>query len=1163
MNNCKAVENLLSVYALGELSKDDARMVEKHIAECAQCRAEFGRMQKVIGIADAIKSEAASDELQRDAIEGIKAESVASVGMKNEKSSRRIGLRFVQAAAVIIIALLIIQQFTGPIEVAAPAFSDVIDNVLMQKWVYMFEEDRKSGVIQYEYWYNPSQQKIFMKEPGNEYALMVDLITREQMQYRDGKITISTLDDFESMHRWLSERLPMMGGFLREYEEQGAVVTQNEALYNKKKAWLYEVDLAIPSGNIGYRIYQNKWLVDTATNLPIICEYRQVVSRTKEEFANLKESIGINSSRYAFDYCDEGPADIYALGVPEDAEIVYEDVDGGFLELVDKINEIKEEKYHSFASISIESQDYPKYLIIRKGEKKRQDYIELAINGSDFIAEKDKYLEDMGDSFDSVYRWINKEESIVKRNSISISDEQVEYRLFGSAINGNISPKANLHPSQNNRFFWHCWRNLSQMKVVEDEYSKENNLICCMTEAGNKYYYDPEHNYFCVRTVRSDDNIGYEITEIGKTESGMLYPKSGRSASYHQNEDKTGTYLAGYSTFRIYARDMNESLEELLDPRRLPNFVDHRELTRKFVEKREAATASGAEVVEYSGFTPLHMAIYREDIEKVKQYLGEGMEVESDSDSGATPMELAVATGNLELVKLLYENGADFYSNDEQRRCCLGLAAENGHIEVVELLLGLCVDIDGVYKEGNTALHYAAENGDVGMVEKLIADGAEIDVVNNDGETALYRSVRYYSGEIHSQAAERGIIDKYQKAGRLLVESGADINHRINVQGHTRRTILQHIVNTFRYETRNAEHHLELVAFLLGLGADPDLMTASESPLYIAFDQRSYDIVKLLLDNGADPWLLPERTLHTEKLNYLFLSKQRTDERMFELMYPYMKEHYEETNTILVESAKKVMEAILSEDTEAIKRLCIDHPYYYKPWEKWSAEIKELYAGHEEKVEDTIPGWFTLNGFADVFVPLPEELEEKSIGLGFLHYPDGSWKCMSYQKQKYLPEFGGLYTSNFIRHFSRVLQEYVNYIYDEYGADVNVQANSSGSSISNGNCIEGTLVIEAREEGLGIYVAEQNADKRWIILTAECMKRYATNELAYYADFTSKQKDGKVQVTFEPLKCTIESSDKKYTFTLEDGNVVFDDGQVRKAAERFAVKMPEVEIIRN
>jgi hypothetical protein len=52
-----------------------------------------------------------------------------------------------------------------------------------------------------------------------------------------------------------------------------------------------------------------------------------------------------------------------------------------------------------------------------------------------------------------------------------------------------------------------------------------------------------------------------------------------------------------------------------------------------------------------------------------------------------------------------------------------------------------------------------------------------------------------------------------------------------------------------------------------------------------------------------------------------------------------------------------------------------------------------------------VPGWFTLDGLAEVFVPLPKGKAEKSVKLGLMQWPDGSWKCVVYEIMNYMPEY--------------------------------------------------------------------------------------------------------------------------------------------------------------
>lgn len=205
------------------------------------------------------------------------------------------------AAAVIMVGVLwMLHYFGGGMDMSRPAFAEVVENLLSQKWVYMFEEDRKSGTISAEYWYNPREQKVFFKSHTADGAFLFDLTIQKKTEYRNGTITISSLSDFHDAHSWLSKRFPMINSLLESYEEKGAVITQRPAMYNKKRAWLYEIELTLPDGS-DTRTHQHTWLVDTNNNLPIICEYKDFISRKQDE--SYKETV-IHSSRWAFDYSD-------------------------------------------------------------------------------------------------------------------------------------------------------------------------------------------------------------------------------------------------------------------------------------------------------------------------------------------------------------------------------------------------------------------------------------------------------------------------------------------------------------------------------------------------------------------------------------------------------------------------------------------------------------------------------------------------------------------------------------------------------------------------------------------------------------------------------------------------------------------------------------------
>ncbi len=936
------------------------------------------------------------------------------------------------AAAVIMVGVLwMLHYFGGGIDMSRPAFADVVENLLSQKWVYMFEENRKSGQISAEYWYNPSERKLYAKSHTVKGSVfLLDMVAGEKYDCRDNVIYISKSDNSAGRMLWLEERIPMLGGLLSRHEREGADIVENDAVYNGKAALLYEIEITLPERN-ALRTVKYTWLVDRKTHLPIICEHTNLYGRDYN--GTYKESV-VRSQRYAFDYCDRGPRDIYDLGVPEDAKV--EDVRPSpeIQELIDKINEAKEARYKSFAAVIVQS-GRPKKLVIRDGRRLLENYFELKINSSDWELKKAEYIAAMGDTFESVYRW-TVESGIVLRQGIDIVDEQFVYRTNDQEIEGNVRVKMSRNHGRgdHDEFTRYCWRSIPGSRIVTTPYSEEHNLICTESSNGRHHYYDPAKDYMCVRYETEEGRVQYEILEFAQTAAGMWYPCKIRKGFYYQKAGSDKLIpMSELVYIYIYACDLNDQLRAKLDPRTLPNYVDHRELTRQKKLQQEEGAQDGA-CIEYAGFTPLHMAIYRQDMERVKKYMEKGANLEPAYDSGATPMELAVASGNMEMVKLLYDHGADFVSNDDEHRDALGLAAKEGSYEIAQFMLANGSDANSPYKYQNRPLHYAAINVDVRMVELLLANGAKTELKDGEGRTALFVAVRYMANNrlIRIKPAEQEVFEKFKAVCTLLIEAGADIN----ATDKSGLTALSISTCTLSCEDNNRELQLEFLKFLLECGADPDKADNSHAkgnrPLATAVSQHRLDFLKLLLESGADPWLLDSARSGRPYHHLLYFARMIKNDKLYDVLYPYMKQRYEQTNAKCLKAARQVVEACLTDSAAAIADLCIDNPDYKKPWDRWPEKIKKSYKGHEQLLDGMVAGEFTMNGFAEVYIPLPEDMKEKSVLLGFIQCPNGQWKCMSFQRTDYMPEFGQAYRGAFLHSasFSSV-KNFKKHLYDQ------------------------------------------------------------------------------------------------------------------------------------
>ena len=179
----------------------------------------------------------------------------------------------------------------------------------------------------------------------------------------------------------------------------------------------------------------------------------------------------------------------------------------------------------------------------------------------------------------------------------------------------------------------------------------------------------------------------------------------------------------------------------------------------------------------------------------------------------------------LAIVQLLLDRGANPSCNG---RSPLLAAVGRGDIRVVDMLLksGANVNEEDPNRSHGTTLVTAIYNHDFRMVQFLLAHGADVNgQVEKDSKSTALHVAAYY--------ADIPLVE-------LLLEHGADVNAR----GTDDFTVLHFAVG-------NTEHALPITKFLLKHGA----VIVDKGGYYgtllngAAWD---YDLVKLLLDNGAD-----------------------------------------------------------------------------------------------------------------------------------------------------------------------------------------------------------------------------------------------------------------------------------------------------------------------
>lgn len=139
---------------------------------------------------------------------------------------------------------------------------------------------------------------------------------------------------------------------------------------------------------------------------------------------------------------------------------------------------------------------------------------------------------------------------------------------------------------------------------------------------------------------------------------------------------------------------------------------------------------------------PAHQDILNEaalngDLNKMKEWIGQGADPNGFDQEGRTPLMFASFNGQIDIVRLLLEAGADPGIRDAMGRTALLYASTGPFAETVKLLLDHQADPNVVDSDEHfSPLMHAAAEGQLEVVRLLLESGADPMLKDIDGETA-------------------------------------------------------------------------------------------------------------------------------------------------------------------------------------------------------------------------------------------------------------------------------------------------------------------------------------------------------------------------------------------------------------------------------------------
>lgn len=368
---------------------------------------------------------------------------------------------------------------------------------------------------------------------------------------------------------------------------------------------------------------------------------------------------------------------------------------------------------------------------------------------------------------------------------------------------------------------------------------------------------------------------------------------------------------------------------------------------------------------DYCGFTPLHMAVQSQSSDTIALLIKYGANIAAKEARGLTPLHLAFENGYKKIVNLILSNVAQ-QNNPENpvNQWCLShfhIACVHNNLDVMKGFLenGVsvdeAVDVEAPSFPGFTALHFAAEFERVEAAELLLKWNAKVSAKDCDGLTPLHVACQQNFNKVSNLIQQN--VDVDSRMHRYELESKvSEFSKWFNSRTEYRNMIelllrYKSDVNSRDYFDRTPIYHAcEISPKILEQFAVK--VTAS---LVNKFESTRFEIVKLLVDNGADIFARNECTgktvlYHLVELDECLFFIDRSKVKIAELFLKKGVEASVRTKTgmtplhlAVTKGLPKVVKLLLTNNAEVntIENISLETPLH-KACENLHADIAQM-----------------------------------------------------------------------------------------------------------------------------------------------------------------------------------------------------------------------------
>ena len=319
MNRHEKINKLLVDFALEELPQQENSEVKTHLAECPQCSSELKRLETLLECTERIRELSADKQICKSAKQAVLA-SVESREMKQQTTRLNISPALIwrtimkspitklAAAAVIIIAVLIvINQFGGSIDGATTAFAQITENMKNMPWMHVVIEGTEGIDEKLEAWFSFERRLMVSKRVPGEIRYHDGLKQTVQIYNPDANTITISYTTADALAGLGGSALDFPKHVLKLFDEKGEKIIQETGKYKGKDSKIYKMSAFL--GGMDMRV---EMIVDVDKNVLLF-----INQKAFDKAGTLK----MEANGY-FDYPENGPNNIYEVGVPTSARIV-------------------------------------------------------------------------------------------------------------------------------------------------------------------------------------------------------------------------------------------------------------------------------------------------------------------------------------------------------------------------------------------------------------------------------------------------------------------------------------------------------------------------------------------------------------------------------------------------------------------------------------------------------------------------------------------------------------------------------------------------------------------------------------------------------------------------------------------------------------------------